>query len=214
MAATVRSPGVEDMTLGAGGGGGYSSAGHIYPPGATLSDLAWDEKVKNLKDFVATYRLPMVARVRSGDLSKFLPPCGPHQDNAVQIHEVRRRKIVLARRLQWEKRQNDYIVSGEQVEVPASFKGEGAAACLLKDFTHMGVYLAYLPVALCLCPSVCLSLSLFLSLSPPLSLCLSLTHTHTHTNSLCLSASISLPPSVFVSLFGCLSLCLCAGLGL
>ncbi|XP_076440084.1 uncharacterized protein LOC143279795 [Babylonia areolata] len=108
---------------GGGGGGGYSSAGHIYPPGSTLKDLAWDDKVRTLKDFVATYRLPLVARVRKGDLSKFLPPCGPGQDNVVQIHEVRRRKIVLARRLQWEKRQNDYIVSGEQVEVPASFKG-------------------------------------------------------------------------------------------
>ncbi|KAL8590388.1 hypothetical protein ACOMHN_011602 [Nucella lapillus] len=103
-------------------GGGYSSTGHIYPPGSTLKDLSWDEKVRSLKDFVATYRFPIVGRVRSGDLSKFLPPCGPGQDNVVQIHEVRRRKIVLARRLQWEKRQNDYIVSGEQVEVPASFR--------------------------------------------------------------------------------------------
>ena len=144
MTAAVRNPNMVEDTSGTagiggmggggvggggGGGGGYSSAGHIYPPGATVADLAWDDKVKRLKDFVATYRLPVVALVRSGDLSKFLPPCGPRQDNAVQIHEVRRRKIVLARRLQWEKRQNDYIVSGEQVEVPASFKGREEAAC-------------------------------------------------------------------------------------
>ncbi|KAK7492910.1 hypothetical protein BaRGS_00015857 [Batillaria attramentaria] len=103
--------------------GGYSSVGYIYPPGATVKDLIWDEKARAFKDFVSTYRLPLVARLKSGDLSKYLPPCGPQEDNVVQIHELRRRKIVLARRLQWEKRQNDYIVSGEQVEVPACYKG-------------------------------------------------------------------------------------------
>lgn len=102
---------------------GYSNAAYIYQSNANVKDLVWDDTVKRLKDFVASYRLPLVARVLSGDLSKYLPPCGSDEENVVQIHELRRRKIVLARRLQWEKRQNDYIVSGEQVEVPACFKG-------------------------------------------------------------------------------------------
>ncbi|GFO37162.1 hypothetical protein PoB_006366700 [Plakobranchus ocellatus] len=49
---------------------------------------------------------------------------GCREEEAVlQIHETRRRKIILARKMTWEKRQNDYVVTGEQVEIPASFKG-------------------------------------------------------------------------------------------
>ena len=45
------------------------------------------------------------------------------EDVVLQVHETRRKKIVLARKMTWEKRQNDYVVSGEQVEIPASIKG-------------------------------------------------------------------------------------------
>ncbi|GFS17290.1 GRB2-associated and regulator of MAPK protein [Elysia marginata] len=45
------------------------------------------------------------------------------EEVVLQIHETRRKKIILARKMTWEKRQNDYVVTGEQVEIPASFKG-------------------------------------------------------------------------------------------
>ncbi|RUS73078.1 hypothetical protein EGW08_019159 [Elysia chlorotica] len=45
------------------------------------------------------------------------------EETILQIHETRRKKIILARKMTWEKRQNDYVVTGEQVEIPASFKG-------------------------------------------------------------------------------------------
>ncbi|XP_005107727.1 uncharacterized protein LOC101855593 [Aplysia californica] len=48
---------------------------------------------------------------------------GGQEEVILQIHETRRRKIILARKMTWEKRQNDYVVTGEQVEIPASFKG-------------------------------------------------------------------------------------------
>ena len=46
------------------------------------------------------------------------------EEMVLQIHEMRRKKIILARKMTWEKRQNDYVVTGEQVEIPASFKGK------------------------------------------------------------------------------------------
>ncbi|XP_013086046.2 uncharacterized protein LOC106070650 [Biomphalaria glabrata] len=45
------------------------------------------------------------------------------EETILQIHETKRKKIILARKMTWEKRQNDYIVSGEQVEIPVSLKG-------------------------------------------------------------------------------------------
>lgn len=98
---------------------------------ASVGDVVWEEKVRSLKDIIASFRLPLVARVKSGDLSRLLPRSGADDNNIIQIHELRRRKIVFARRLQWEKRQHDYIVSGEQVEVPASFKGKSKFECPL-----------------------------------------------------------------------------------
>ncbi|CAG5126386.1 unnamed protein product [Candidula unifasciata] len=46
-----------------------------------------------------------------------------HNDWVLQIHEVTRKKIMLARKMTWDKRQNDYVVTGGQMEIPASIKG-------------------------------------------------------------------------------------------
>lgn len=52
------------------------------------------------------------------------------EETILQIHETKRKKIILARKMTWEKRQNDYIVSGEQVEIPVSLKGWLLSLCV------------------------------------------------------------------------------------
>lgn len=53
------------------------------------------------------------------------------EETVLQIHEMRRKRIILARKMTWEKRQNDYVVTGEQVEIPAAFKGKLTPTMLL-----------------------------------------------------------------------------------
>ncbi|CAG5119834.1 unnamed protein product [Candidula unifasciata] len=140
-----------------------------------ISELLWEDKVRSLRDLVTTYRLPLVVKLKSGDINTYIVdnisgssvnnetkltgngqvasnnacdtsatdksspandltsssfeskntpvPSSGQADVILQIHETRRRKIIQTRKMTWEKRQNDYVVSGEQVEIPASFKG-------------------------------------------------------------------------------------------
>ncbi|CAL1536687.1 unnamed protein product [Lymnaea stagnalis] len=156
-----------------------------------VKELLWEERSRTLRELLASYRLPLAVKLKSGDISKYCAqpaatsasdvnkdasstatttgatsmathpvqftlgrdalslstdgtqrgkdsPTGADDgsggkdsprnqtspnDLVLQIHETRRKKIILARKMTWEKRQNDYVVTGEQVEIPASYKG-------------------------------------------------------------------------------------------
>ncbi|XP_046576695.1 LOW QUALITY PROTEIN: uncharacterized protein LOC124284634 [Haliotis rubra] len=85
-------------------------------------DIVWDDRPRTLRQIMTSCRLPFHVKIHRGDLSKYIP-ASSDQNDVLHVLEVRRRKIVLGRRLQWEKRANDYTVTGDQLDIPASFKG-------------------------------------------------------------------------------------------
>lgn len=154
-----------------------STATHNVP--ANIRELLWEDKCRTLRDLIVHYRLPLAVKLKSGDISKYVPDSvsntsvsketniaasssqtsngssiGGNQmklssisdstpasanidpegkvsargnsgqdDFVLQIHETLRRKIIIARKMTWDKRQNEYIATGEQVEIPATVKG-------------------------------------------------------------------------------------------
>ncbi|BFY99729.1 hypothetical protein BsWGS_02769 [Bradybaena similaris] len=45
------------------------------------------------------------------------------RDLVLHIDEIVRKKIILGRKMTWDRRQNDYVVTGGQMEIPASVRG-------------------------------------------------------------------------------------------
>lgn len=51
------------------------------------------------------------------------------RDLVLHIDEIVRKKIILGRKMTWDKRQNDYVVTGGQMEIPASVRGSVTCCC-------------------------------------------------------------------------------------
>lgn len=161
-----------------------SGAQACFP--SNISELLWEDKDRTLRELIATFRLPLFLKLKTGDISSYIVDNVPESnetkfsgssqvsspsvcdtsaiarssstyssngveskktpvalsgqsDVILQIHETRRKKIIQARKMTWEKRQNDYVVSGEQVEIPASYKGK--VACFIISLCLVSIYL-------------------------------------------------------------------------
>ncbi|KAL8558041.1 hypothetical protein ACOMHN_022934 [Nucella lapillus] len=147
---TSRQNGVKDGAVKNASRQTYDAQNEAIPSATAPENYVWSDRVQSLRDFVSKHKLPAIARVLSsaGELpQELLSPSRSHQQQSsappgssavysqsqgsvVRIHEVGKRRVVLARHVQWEKRQNDYVASGKQVDihVPAPFKGWFEAA--------------------------------------------------------------------------------------
>ncbi|KAL5017154.1 hypothetical protein ScPMuIL_006743 [Solemya velum] len=93
-------------------------------------EFTWDDRPRSLKDVLKISKQPFTVKLHKGNIDKYIP-CRPglvkrngNQDGDVfHILETRKHKIVEARRMQWERSTNDYVVTDNRLEIPSSFKG-------------------------------------------------------------------------------------------
>ena len=83
----------------------------------------WEDKPRPLKEILSSTRLPCTLKLHQGDLSKCLPNWPEHAD-VVRVTDLRRCQIVIGREMEWDKGTNDYVPTGEQLEIPALYKGK------------------------------------------------------------------------------------------
>ncbi|XP_041357331.1 uncharacterized protein LOC121374331 [Gigantopelta aegis] len=94
-------------------------------PGSSATggqDSVWDDRPRSLQEILASSRLPVPVKLHKGDVSSYLPAWPDHGD-VIRVLEVRRRQIVIGRQMQWDKRTNDYVATGDHLEIPALYKG-------------------------------------------------------------------------------------------
>lgn len=91
-----------------------------------VKNFVWEDKAKSIKDLTTLCRLPFTARVHQGDISQFSTSWTPDNKNGdiLQFLEIRRRKVVVIRKMQWERRTSEYVTGGKQIDVPATYKGK------------------------------------------------------------------------------------------
>jgi len=94
-----------------------------------VKDLVWDEKPKLVKELIATSRLPFLAKLHSGNIQEHVPTWttspeeGENEGDVLQVLEIRRKKMVVIRKMQWDRKRGDYVTGGTQTDIPATFKG-------------------------------------------------------------------------------------------
>ncbi|KAK6179664.1 hypothetical protein SNE40_011973 [Patella caerulea] len=121
---------------------GEKTYGTIIPQ----KEYVWEEKARSLREIVSLChsRLPLAVKfvAGSGELSKYTGPQDDkgQTDRIYNILELRRKKIILARKLQWDKTVMDYMVTGDQIEVPASYKGMVLMFCCLPIDALLGKF--------------------------------------------------------------------------
>ncbi|KAJ8306411.1 hypothetical protein KUTeg_016956 [Tegillarca granosa] len=91
-----------------------------------VKNFVWEEKAKSIKDLTTLCRPPFTARVHKGDISQFSSSWTPDNKNGdiLQVLEIRRRKVVVIRKMQWERRTSEYVTGGKQIDVPATYKAK------------------------------------------------------------------------------------------
>lgn len=88
-----------------------------------------------MKGHLAKHKLPFWVRLVQGNLHKHLPYLNSFVSETeansalgcavpLQVFEIRRRKLVIARKMQWERKVQDYVVTGKHLQIPIHFKGE------------------------------------------------------------------------------------------
>ncbi|OWF49836.1 uncharacterized protein LOC110451178 [Mizuhopecten yessoensis] len=94
-----------------------------------VKHFLWEDSPRLLKDMMSTSRLPFTAKVHTGDIGSYVPawtsPEGAGEDEEEVLHviETRRKKAVVARKMQWDRQTGDYAACGNGVEIPATYKG-------------------------------------------------------------------------------------------
>lgn len=92
-------------------------------------------KPLSMKGHLSKYKLPFWVRLVQGNLQKHLHVLDPllvrgSTGNAsldcaipLQVLEIRRRKLIIARKMQWDRKSQDYVVTGKHLQIPIHFKG-------------------------------------------------------------------------------------------
>lgn len=90
-------------------------------------------KPMSMKEHLAKQKLPFWVRLVSGNSrrsseSLLMPAIRINSSDSVsapiQILEIRRRRFVTASKMQWERRVQDYVVTGSDLPIPLNFTGK------------------------------------------------------------------------------------------
>ena len=106
-------------------------------PGSAVTggqDTVWEDRPRTLKDILSSSRLPLTVRLHRGDLARHVQGWPDHA-HLLRVVEVRRRQIVIGRQMQWDKRTNDYVATGDQLEIPALYKGRHSSHYITSFYT-------------------------------------------------------------------------------
>lgn len=104
------------------------------PP--NISDITWDDKPRILKDLIVLCRdrMPFVAKIQKGVITNYVPgwrsdssdsrsDSEDELENILHVLEVKCRKIISIRRMQWNRQQAEYLPSDSQIQLPLTYKG-------------------------------------------------------------------------------------------
>lgn len=99
--------------------------------GSVTETTSWEEKVRSLRDIVTGGKYPCAVKVKSGDVEKQMKKAGviissanQTDDIALNVLELRRHKMVVTTKLQWDRRTNEYTKTDKQYDVNVAQKGE------------------------------------------------------------------------------------------
>ena len=112
----------------------------------TCSPIQWEDRVRTLKEIVQSGKIPCLVKVNRTDVSKYSPEIGHVQNNGLpedeilHVLELRRHKIVIAHKLQWDRRTGDYQETGKQMEINVTQKGNYSNVICTKDLFHFQLY--------------------------------------------------------------------------
>ena len=94
------------------------------------SPVVWEERVRSLKDIVIGVKYPCVVKVKSGNVEKYMkksgvevPSGGQEEGPTLNVLELRRHKMVVTTKLQWERRTGEYTKTDKQYDVNVAQKG-------------------------------------------------------------------------------------------
>lgn len=81
-------------------------------------------KPQTLRHILHGAKPPFTIKLCRGDLGKYLP-LRQSDSKAVRfkVTEIRRKKNVLARKMQWDRQSEDYVPTGSQLEIPSTYRG-------------------------------------------------------------------------------------------
>ena len=86
--------------------------------------IQWEERQRTLKDIVQNGKYPCLVKVKSEDVETYAHTDGrTGQREVLHVLELRRHKMVVAAKLQWDRRSGEYLPTGRQSEVNVTQKG-------------------------------------------------------------------------------------------
>lgn len=106
-----------------------------------ISDITWDDKPRTLKDLIVLCRdrMPFVAKIQKGAITNYVPgwrsdssdsrsDSDDELENILHVLEVKCRKIISIRRMQWNRQQAEYLPSDKEIQLPLTYKGKNNRA--------------------------------------------------------------------------------------
>ncbi|KAL4236498.1 hypothetical protein ACF0H5_004884 [Mactra antiquata] len=96
-----------------------------------INDLTWEDRVRSLRDIVTTGKYPCIVRVKNGNVSRYrngdynsTPNVGSQsEDDVLHIIEMRRHKMVVCNKLQWERRTGEHTKTDTETDINVTQKG-------------------------------------------------------------------------------------------
>ncbi|WAR23020.1 GARE1-like protein [Mya arenaria] len=126
------------FTYGRTGGDG-SSTGNGASSFTNGDTQSWEEKSRSLRDIITRGKYPCLVKVKGSVIRKYMPQKSPgssptnpgagltgnptNDDEILHVIELRRHKMVVATRLQWERRTNEYTRTDKHVDINVAQKG-------------------------------------------------------------------------------------------
>jgi len=125
-------------------GNGSVGTGTFPVPGPEVP--SWEDKTRTLREVITRGKYPCLVKVKGSVVRKYLrqtssPPTSPAdgptggvdgiggtgsgtpEEEILHVIELRRHKMVVATRLQWERRTNEYTSTDKHVDINVAQKG-------------------------------------------------------------------------------------------
>lgn len=96
-----------------------------------VTEITWEDRVRTLRDIVTNGKYPCVVKIKSGDVGKYRPggstenvTCPePMEEEILHLIEMRRHKMVVSVKLQWDRRTGEYVRTDKSADIHVTQKG-------------------------------------------------------------------------------------------
>ncbi|KAK3584822.1 hypothetical protein CHS0354_006239 [Potamilus streckersoni] len=87
--------------------------------------IIWDDKPRTFKELVTGSRLPCILKIVSGDIASHLPPGKVFGEECqiISVLELRKHKMLIIRKLKYDRKNGEYTPTEQTLEIPVSHKG-------------------------------------------------------------------------------------------